>query len=457
MKVLIADDHVEYCYTLQESFARMQWDALLAHSTADALGTLDRYAEALDLILLDIEFNGEQQTGMDVLAYARKHYPLVPVIMISGHGTLEMAVRATKLGAENFIDKATITTERLVEVVQAAATKRPTQEAQELLDFLASNGIIAQSKVMIEVARKILSIARYTINVMITGETGTGKRLVAQAIHAASNRSKHPFIAVNIPSIRPELFQSEMFGHVRGAFTGAHQDRRGFFHAANRGTLFLDEIGDLSPELQTILLVPIEEKRFHRVGSTDEETVDIRFLAATDRDLTTAIRNGTFREQLYYRLREVEITLPPLRERREDIELIAQHALQEHNRGLQNPKAFTPAALEYLRSQPWHGNVRELLSAVRAGFATAADRELITDADLIEATQRKHGNARNGAVVSASLLEDAKTAAEKDSISNALTQTRGNVTKAAALLGISRETLYNIMRKHGITPSQFRS
>jgi DNA-binding NtrC family response regulator len=458
MKLLIADDHVEYCHTLEESFAPLGWEVLLAHTTADAIALLDRFGDSLDLMFLDIEFNGEQKTGLDVLDYARVRHPRVPVIMISGRGTLEMVVYATKRGAENFYDKASITTDRLIEIARAAAFKRPAQEVQDHLAFLASNGIIAQSEVMVKVARDILRYARHTLNVLILGETGTGKRLVAQAIHRASPRNKGRFVAVDIPNIPRELFQSEMFGHVRGAFTGAHQTKDGFFHAAHGGTLFLDEIGDLPVDLQVNLLVPIEEKRFYRVGSNQEETVDIRFISATDRDLGAAVANGMFRQQLYFRLREAEIIIPPLRERREDIPLIATHALAELNRGLATPKTFTPAAIEYLSSMAWPGNVRELISAVRSSFAIAADSEFITEAHVAEATTRNApGTAGRSLPTDGTTLDRAIDEVERSAIIGALRQTKGNVTMAAALLNISRETLYTKLRKHNINPQEFRS
>lgn len=463
MKLLIADDSKEFCDSLHSIVTNQGWYADIATTTDQALDIIARKAPALDLVLLDIEFCGETRSGMDVLEYIRKQYPLLPVVMISGKGTLEIAVRATKLGAENFIDKATITTERLLEVVrQAARYHHPQPKKQELLNFLASHGIIAQSDVMVDVADKILRYGRTDINVLITGETGTGKRLVANAIHAVSRRNKKKLVVVDIPNIPHELFQTELFGCVRGAYTGATTDRRGFFHEADGGTIFLDEIGDLSPSLQANLLVPIQDKLFYRVGSTTPEHADIRFISATDRDLVKAISEQRFRDQLYYRLREVEITLPPLRERREDIPLIAHHTIKRLNAGNQYPKALTPRAEEYLTSLSWPGNVRELISVIRAAYAYVGEQELITEATIREITRTAVATpsftpaAIEPAEINGKNLDYFVAAAERTALINALTQTKGNVTKAAALLGKSRETVYGLLRKYEVRASDFR-
>lgn len=455
MKLLIADDHRDYCASLRECFSQQGWSALTAHSTEEALATVEHYARELDLVLLDIEFNGEQRTGMDVLEIIRRRFPQLPVVMISGKGTLESAVRAIKLGAENFIDKASLGNDRLLEVVRQAAARTATNDndMEAALSFLRVHGIIARSPVMAELAQKILRIARSQLNILVTGETGTGKRLVAQAIHAASPRKNYPFVTVDIPNIPRDLFQSEMFGHVRGAFTGASQDKRGFFHAANRGTLFLDEIGDLAYDMQSSLLIPIEEKTFHRVGSNEIEAVDIRFISATDRDLAAATRQGLFREQLYYRLRETEIVLPPLRERREDIPLIAHHTLAQLNETACAPKALTPAALGLLEAQQWPGNVRQLISTLKESFMLAGDGEYIEERHIASALQSGYRATGSRSADSFGIV---KANAEKVAIEEALAAAKGNVTKAAALLGVSRETVYHHCRRFGIEPKRYR-
>ncbi|MCX7930100.1 MAG: sigma-54 dependent transcriptional regulator [Chlorobi bacterium] len=456
MKILIADDHIPYCETVKECLSAKGWRVLLANTIEDATAVINAHHDTLNLVLLDIEFNGEQQSGMDVLAYSRKHYPLLPVVMITGKGSLDTAVRATKLGAENFYEKSLMTTDRLIELVAAYANNKLSRNEQQLIKFLSSHGIITQSPRMLAVAEDILRYARTNLNILISGETGTGKGLVAKAIHTTSTRNKGPFVHVDIPNIARELFQSEMFGHVRGAFTGALQDRRGYFATAHRGTLFLDEIGELLPDLQACLLIPVEQKRFCRVGSTEYEEVDIRFVTATDRDLARMVENGSFREQLFYRLRDVEVMLPPLRERPEDIPLIAQSELCRLCRENHQPeKAFTPGALELLRSLKWQGNVRELISTVRRCYAIAVDCEFIKEADVVSVTQCPPSSRSTGPSPLAT-LRDAAAQAEKEAIVTQLKIHKGNVTKAAAALKISRESLYQKMSIYGIAPKQYR-
>ncbi|MCX8050941.1 MAG: sigma-54 dependent transcriptional regulator [Chlorobi bacterium] len=460
LELLIADDDADFCESLRSITAEQGWKATVATTTDDALAHIERRADRLDAILLDIEFRGEERTGMDVLEQTRKRYPWIPVVMISGKGTLETAVRATKLGAENFLDKASVTTERLVEIVRQAARRPLAQNERELSEFLLSQGIVARSTSMLKVAEQILRYGRSKLNVLITGETGTGKQLVARALHNVSPRNKKPFVRVDIPNIPDTLFQSEMFGYVRGAFTGAAQDRPGYFHAANRGTLFLDEIGDLRLELQASLLVPIEEGRFHRVGSTEEEHADIRIISATDRDLVEAVNNKQFREQLYYRIREAEIKLPPLRERPDDIPLIAAYTLQQLNETSTIQKSFTPLALDYLTSLSWKGNVRELISVIRSAYTHTDDSELITERTLAEIVRTAYPTTsvreRAPDFRTTGTLGEITAAAEKEAIVRTLEQSHGNVSRAAAMLGVSRETLYSLMREYSINPNSFR-
>ncbi|MCS6999680.1 MAG: sigma-54 dependent transcriptional regulator [Bacteroidota bacterium] len=466
MKVLIADDEKAFCQTVKEALSS-HCKTEIATSVEEALDYVDRLHGELSLVLLDIEFRGEKRTGMDVLEHIRSRYPLLPVIMISGKGTLEMAVKATKIGAENFVDKASLTSDHLVKMV-TELIQPATKSNNELFQLLKQNGIIAKSNAMAAVAEKIYRYAQSDFNVLITGESGTGKRLVAEAIHRTSKRKNGPFVWVNLPGIPPDLFQSQMFGHVRGAFTGALQNQKGFFHAAHQGTLFLDEIADLPLSCQISLLIPLETKQFTRVGATEVETVDIRIISATDRDLARAVEEGTFRQQLYYRLREVEIYIPPLRERREDIAVIAQHKVSELNQRYEKQKFLTPTALAYLTEKPaWRGNVRELLNVINVAYLEATDTDQITDEHIRRALREENPRAeQNGLSIhpaptnggsNYSTLDAITATAEKQAIIEALKAAKGNVSKAAAQLGVSRETLYNRMKKFAIKPSDYRS
>jgi two-component system, NtrC family, nitrogen regulation response regulator NtrX len=486
VKILIVDDNRDFSSTIADVVRSQQWEPEVRNSPEQALTYLASHSRDVGLMLLDIEFGSESSlTGIDVLGMSIRQYPSIPVIMISGKGTIEMAVKATKLGALNFIDKSSLTNERLVGVLHAAMERlRADKSNDELRRMMETFGIIGNSAEMIEVADKIIRYGRTDLNVLITGETGTGKKLVANAIHSVSRRNKHPFVTVDIPNIPRDLFQSELFGHTKGAFSGAMENKRGLFHQAHKGTLFMDEIGDMPIELQANLLLPIEQKSVRRVGSVESEDVDTRFVCATDRDLVHAMQNGKFREQLYHRLRECEIFIPSLAERKADIPLIVEHYIAKHNRDLSDNKSASPAAIEYLQEAEWHGNIRELASVLRVALQTMMSDQLeVADLDRIlrKASGKPatvvapppitlspvvQGPATSNAAVEAPVavataaagtLRDEIAAVDKQKIEKTLERTFGNVSKAAAILGISRETLHNKVRKYEIDVQQYRA
>lgn len=456
MKILIADDSVDFCTTIADIVQSFEYETQIMHSPEDAISYIDKHFRKINAVLLDIEFGpGTQLSGMDVLEHCRRNYPAIPVVMISGKGTIETAVRATKLGALNFIEKGIITKERIKEVLRSAVAKSEIKaESREIQLFLESTGLIGKSRAILDVGDSIIRFGRTDLNVLITGETGTGKKLVAQALHSISRRAKSPFVTVDIPNIPRELFQSELFGHNKGAFSGAIDTKKGLFQRAHRGTLFLDEIGDLSPELQSNLFIPIEEKTVRKVGSTEPEELDVRFVSATDKDLVDAMNTGQFREQLYHRLRECEIHLPPLRERRDDIPDIINFYTARHNKEFGEMKMFSPSAVEFLQEQNWKGNVRELSSVIRVTLQTVKS-------DQVEVNDMHNIVTTNSPVIVAeitsgrSLREDIAEV-DKKKIESTLERTFGNVSKAAALLDISRETLHNKIRKYSINTSSFR-
>lgn len=486
MKILIVDDNLDFCSTIADVVQSQGWNTEIRNSPESALSFLEGNSRDVGLMLLDIEFGSQSSmTGIDVLGHSIRHFPSIPVIMISGKGTIETAVKATKLGALNFIDKSSLSNDRLVDVLKSAMERVHNDRSnEELRRMIETQGIIGRSTAMMDVADKILRYGRTDLNVLITGETGTGKKLVATALHGVSKRSKYPFITVDIPNIPRDLFQSELFGHVKGAFSGAMENKRGLFHQAHRGTLFMDEIGDMPLELQANLLLPTEQKAVRRVGSVETEEVDLRFVSATDRDLVSAMQDGRFREQLYHRLRECEIYIPSLRERREDIPLIVDFYIAKHNREMGDAKTVAPAALEYLQQYEWPGNVRELASVLRVALQTIATEQLeVTDLHRIirrsaNAAPASHAVAAhttapqnhtthhqsspqqpaNGdTLLSADRsLKDDLAMVDKMKIEKTLERTNGNVSKAAAILGVSRETLHNKIRKYGIDIQAFR-
>ncbi|RPI69239.1 MAG: sigma-54-dependent Fis family transcriptional regulator [Ignavibacteriae bacterium] len=483
MKILIVDDNRDFCSTLADVVRDQGWDPEVRNSPEQALHYLESHHNDVGLMLLDIEFGSESKlTGLDILEQSIRLYPSIPVIMISGKGTIETAVRATKLGAINFIDKSSLSNDRLVGVLNSAMERVTADRSNdELRKMIEAQGIIGRSPIMMDVADKILRYGRTGLNVLITGETGTGKKLVAQALHGVSRRAKHPFITVDIPNIPRDLFQSELFGHVKGAFSGAMENKRGLFHQAHKGSLFLDEIGDMPLNLQANLLLPLEQKAVRRVGSVETEEVDIRFVSATDRDLVAAMAEGRFRDQLYHRLRECEIYIPSLRERTEDISLIAEHYLAKHNRELEDNKTIAPAAMDYLLEYPWPGNVRELVSVLRVALQTIGGDQLeVSDLHRIlrrAPTASPSSVARKLPAEAAPLptsvtvdksddeavdlsndlsLKDEMARMDQLKVEKTLERTSGNVSKAAAILGVSRETLHNKIRKYEIEVQSYR-
>jgi two-component system nitrogen regulation response regulator NtrX len=459
MLILISDDNYDFCSTVAEIVQGFGYETHMVHTPEDTISYLTKFSKKVAALLLDIEFGPDtNMNGMDVLEYCRKNHPFVPVVMITGKGTIETAVKATKLGAVNFIEKSLVSAEKLKEVLDSAINLPEQKDKTEILQFLRSNGIIGSSAQILDIGYSIIRFGRTDLNVLITGETGTGKKLVAQALHDVSRRAKKPFIVVDIPNIPKELFQSELFGHVKGAYTGASSNKEGLFQRANGGTLFLDEIGELNLELQASLLNPIEEKIIRKIGSSENEEVDVRIVSATDKDLSTMVSQGLFRSQLYHRLRECEIYVPPLRERREDIPELVQYYLTKFNLETGKSKFISPAAIEFLMGQPWPGNVRELINTIRI-VCEYTEKDTIEIPDLKKFLAREQDTEQEALYPPITSSGDIKSdieRVEKLKIERTLESCNGNVSKAAAMLGVSRETLHNKIRKYGINPNFYR-
>lgn len=461
IKILIADDNADFSSTLAEIVNSYGHKTLVANTPENALSIINANPKTIAAALLDIEFGpGSTMDGLDLLEKIRYSHPHIPVIMISGKGTIESAVRATKLGAINFIEKSSVSNVKIKSILDVALERLgPQGKADDIRNFLESVGIIAKSKIMIEIGDYLNRYGRTDLNVLITGDTGTGKKLAAKAIHQASNRSRFPFITVDIPNIPKELLQSELFGHVKGAFSGALETKKGLFNQAQKGTLFLDEIGEMSLDLQSSLFIPIEEKCVRKVGSVKSEDIDIRFISATDRNLLKLMKEGVFREQLYHRLRECEIRMPNLSERAEDIPLIIEYFLRNHNITYKQQKFFSPSALDLLNTNTWHGNVRELSSLIKVALQTSLKDQIeVSDVQkILKNSPSAYKNTKANALLdnSKTLKEDLATV-DKEKIETTLKNCKGNVTKAANLLGVSRETLHNKIRKYDINVQDFR-
>ncbi|MEN6295004.1 MAG: sigma-54 dependent transcriptional regulator [Chloroherpetonaceae bacterium] len=460
MEILILDDNVEFCNSMQDIVRSFGYSTVAFHHTTDGLNYIKADPNKISLVFLDIEFgNDDPLTGIDVLGILRHNYPFIPVVMITGRGTISIAVKATKLGAINFIEKSILNKEKIREVLDSCLKLDIQEDDETIRKFLMGNGIVAKSDAMLDIGRLIIRFGRTDLNVLLTGETGTGKSLIAKAIHNVSRQRTGPFITVDIPNIPRDLFQSELFGHVKGAFSGAFDTKRGLFHEANHGTLFLDEIGDLSLDLQSNLFIPVDEKIIRKVGSVQSEEIDLRFVSATDRDLVKMMEEGKYREQLFHRLRECEINIPPLKERREDVPDIVNYYVQIHNEYYKTEKYFTPSSLEYLALKEWKGNVRELINIVHIALQTIdEDRIEIPILDKIVSSQnhsQSNGRNKHDAQPRHSLKEDLAVV-DKVNIENALRENNGNVSKTAALLGVSRETLHIKIRKYGIETQKYR-
>jgi len=461
MKILIVDDNVDFCSTIADIVNEFGYNYECIYNPTDAMRYLDKYHQEISIMLLDIEFGiSIKLNGLDVLEYAHKRFPSLPVVMISGKGSIETAVKATKLGAINFIEKSLVTKEKIKSILESSVYQNDNNINKDILSFLRQNGIIGKSKAIIELGDKIIKFGRTDLNILITGETGTGKKLVANAIHNISKRSKNELITVDIPNIPRELFQSELFGHLKGSFSGATETKKGLFQRADKGTLFLDEIGDLSPDLQANLLLPIESKIVRKVGSVEAESVDIRIISATDKNLLEGIKNNNFREQLYHRLRECEIIVPPLNERIEDLKDICNYYLKLHNEKYADSKSLAPSCYDYLSELAWKGNIRELSGVLRVILQTNTKDVLeVIDFDkyLQNGNHYKAMEKKKELEINMdSTLKESLANTDKKKIIASLEVNKGNVSKTAAQLGVSRETLHNKIRKYELNIKNFR-
>ncbi len=413
--------------------------------------------QAYDLVLLDIWLPG--MDGLATLARMRERQIDVQVVIISGHGNIESAVRAIKMGAFDFVEKP-LSLEKTALVVRNALRQRRLEAENRVLRAKvdAQHIMVGESYAMAKLREQVAMAAPTNGRVLIFGENGTGKELVARNIHQLSRRRDGPFVEVNCAAIPEELIESELFGHVRGAFTGAVADRRGKFEAAHGGTIFLDEIADMSLKTQAKVLRVLQEQVMEAVGASSRIRVDARVLAATNKDLTAEIRAGRFREDLYFRLNVVPIFVPPLRDRQEDIQLLAEHFMamlaREYGR---RPKTFEADAVIALRQYVWPGNVRELHNVVeRLMIMVPGDR--ISSRDLSFLDQGLTPGADVPAAAArpavAEPLHEARDRFERDYIRRALAVQQGNISRTADLLGVERSNLYRKMRGFGITPSR---
>jgi len=448
--VLVADDDPVIRSNLR---LLLESEGYAVTEAADGLRADEALADpAVALALLDLKMPGRD--GMDILRARQDQLEETPVVVVTALGGSAAAIEAMKLGAYDYITKPFDLDEVLFTVRRALTQKALVAQVQALAAdgeaAPADDELVGRSPAMLAVFKAIGRVAATRETVLILGESGTGKELVANAVHANSDRAAGPFVQLNCAAISPTLLESELFGHEKGAFTGAVVRRVGRFEQAHGGTLFLDEVGDLDIDLQAKLLRVLQTGQFERVGGSETVQADVRLLAATNHDLPALIAAGKFREDLYYRLSVVTIDLPPLRARREDIPLLAEHCVRRLARKYGWPQlALAPEAVQALAERPWPGNVRQLFN-VLARAAILARGRLILPEDLGPAEPAPP--APQSAPDAPLLLKDLLAETEKRAIRHALEQTRWNRTRAARLLGISRRQLFDKVRQYGLTP-----
>ena len=440
-RLLIVDDEESIRRSLAGLLSDEGYDVATASDGNAALALLREEAADFDLVLLDIAMPGRD--GMQVLEEARGRWPELPFLMMSGHGTIETAVRATRLGAFDFIEKPLSAEKLLLTLQHALDNHRLASENQRLrAQALRAHEILGSSEPIQRLKQQIAQAAPTKGWVLITGENGTGKELVARQIHLQSKRASEPFVEVNCAAIPEELIESELFGHEKGAFTGAIARKRGKFEVADRGTIFLDEIADMSLKTQAKVLRVLQESKFERVGGTEPIEVDVRVIAATNKELEKEIAAGNFREDLFYRLAVIPFHVAPLRERREDIPILANSFVDEFcAESGARVKALAPKAMDAIQAYAWPGNVRELRNLMeRLVLMTPSER--ITAEDLPDAV--RIGEVRPGP--SGSTLEEARRAFEREWLVGKLRENGWHVSRTAEAVGLARESLSRKIR-----------
>lgn len=454
-RIVIIDDEQEMRSLLEDSLAADGYQVIAYSSAPAALAALapggalsvDQESGDLDLIISDIKM--PQMDGLEFTRLARELRPEIPVILITAFGSIETALEAMKLGAFHYVVKPFRLAEIAVLVQKALEHRRLTRDNSALIREMRQgwslDGIIGKSASMHQVFDLVERVAQAQANVLITGESGTGKERVARAIHTRGPRAKAPFVAINCTAIPETLLESELFGHAKGAFTGAHQRKKGLFEEAEGGTLFLDEIGDMNVQLQAKLLRVIQEREVRAVGETQGRQVNVRIVAATHKDLKAAIREGLFREDLFYRLSVIPIVIPPLRHRREDIPLLADHFLRKYAASNQSKvSGFTRRAMTRLLGLRWEGNVRELENVVERAVVLCQG-QWVDESDLPEPVPSTSEDFFASGTRDFPTLEEL----ELRYIRTVLEKTGGKKEQAAQILGINRRTLYRKEREAG--------
>ena len=446
-KILIIDDEKPIVEALQASLKDEGFIVDFAHSGRQGLERLREFSP--DIVLQDIWMPGDLD-GLQVLEEVKKGgYPDCQFIIMSGHGTIETAVRAVKNGAWDFVEKPLSMDKINILIANILNFKREQAEKNALLNKLRKNiALIGESPLMVSLKQMIARVATSNAWILVTGENGTGKELVAQNIHYLSLRAGHPLVEVNCAAIPKDLIEAELFGYEKGAFTGAERAKKGKFDFANGGTLFLDEIGDMSLEAQAKILRILQERKFQRLGGEETIEVDVRVVAATNKNLEEEIKAGRFREDLYYRLNVVPLRVAPLRQRREDIPVLVEYFGDQflRNNGYKR-KVFSAAALERMQAHSWPGNVRELRNFVERVY-------ILTPGDYVDVHDLKFAGLTETATVSGEdglmTFREARARFEKEFLVQKIEENQGNISKTAESIGLERSYLHRKIKSYGI-------
>ncbi|MFO0968896.1 MAG: sigma-54 dependent transcriptional regulator [Gemmataceae bacterium] len=459
-RILIVEDNELACRQLQKTLQadpQMQVDAF--HDGRQALEALTR--THYSIVITDLRM--PKLDGMELIKTIQERRLPVTVIVTTGHGSIDEAVQALRLGAYDFLTKP-VDVDHLRLLVDRALRERALQDEvvalrEQLQTRYSFQNVLSKNPRMHAVFELINNVAYTNTTVLIEGETGSGKEQVARALHAASHNSDGPFVAVNCAALPENLLESELFGHEKGAFTSAVGQRRGRFELANGGAIFLDEVGDVPASMQAKLLRVLQERSFERVGGTETIQVDVRVIAATNRSLQKLVKEGTFREDLFYRLNVVKIDLPPLRERPEDIKLLATHFTEKYARPGAGPKPIDPRAMEMLLNYTWPGNIRELENAIERACVTSRDAAIQVEnlpADITSPPKPKSSHTIDLTRPLTEHLRETVAQIEKSYIRRALRKTRGHVGRCARICGLSRRSITSKIAEYGLDKSEFK-
>ena len=460
-RVLVCDDKENFVKLVRRILPEDRYDVTSAEDGARALALLA--AGDFDVVVTDIRMPGAD--GLTVLREARARDPDIEVVLMTAYATVPAAVDAMRQGAFDYLAKPFEPDEALLIVERALERRRLRQQARDLRRALEGihriDNLVARSPTMTPVLALVRRAAASDATVLVTGESGTGKEVVARAIHSSGVRTGKPFVAVNCGAIPETLLESELFGHVKGSFTGATADRRGLFEEASGGTLFLDEIADLPLAMQVKLNRALQEHTIRRVGASDERAVDVRVIAATNLDLKARVAAGQFREDLFYRLNVLAIVLPPLRERREDIPLLAAFLLERRGaRHSAAPDGFTADALTALVQYPWPGNVRELENAIERAVAVTDGSRIELEALPVEVAATLRPRITRGTeslLTYREVVDLARDRASREYLMALMRELGGNVTECARRAGMERESLHRLLKRYGVRSEDFKS